>query len=80
MSAINFSRKGRPDMSGKHVKLIEKAKRKFGSIYPCCHTQRWIDCFSVYNGKLYFWFNADDHSTHVVMDETSVNLPQCSVA
>ena len=56
-------------MSDKHMNLIHKAKLKYGQIFPCSNKSSWADCFSAYEGKLYFWFNAEDCSTHVEIDE-----------
>ena len=60
-------------MSDRQFNLIRKAKMKYGRISPCCNKSDWIDCFSVYNGKLYFWFNAHDNSTHVEIDDLMRN-------
>lgn len=49
--------------------LIKTAQEKFGSITPCSnHT--FDSSFSIVDGKLFFWFNTKDHSTHT----TSVRI------
>ncbi len=46
-------------------KLINKAKKRYKIIYPL--TGRTLEeCFTVYDGYVYFWFNDDINSTHVV--------------
>jgi hypothetical protein len=56
-------------MGKKELDLIDKAKEKHGVIYPCGRTSGWTDCFTLFKGKLHFWFNTDDHSTHVEIEE-----------
>ena len=52
-------------MSKKHLKLIAKAKTKYGQIAPCGMKKHFSDCFSIDNGELLFWFNTVDNSTHI---------------
>ena len=64
-------------MGNAQLNLISKAKQKYGSILPCGRNSTWAHCFSAYKGKLYFWFNTDDNSTHVVMDEKGGERNEC---
>ena len=45
--------------------LIKTAQEKFGKITPCLN-QTFDSSFSIVDGKLIFWFNTEDHSTHTV--------------
>lgn len=56
-------------MSRKQLKLINKARRKYGTIYPCARKENYDQCFTQINKKLYFWFNSQDQSTHIVSEE-----------
>lgn len=48
------------------IQLIEEAKEKFKKIYPCGAYFSFAECFTVYKGRLIFWFNTEDHSTHAL--------------
>jgi hypothetical protein len=52
-------------MSDQQLKLIERAKAKYGVIYPCYGKSQWNECFTRENGGIIFWFNSRDHSTHI---------------
>jgi hypothetical protein len=52
-------------VSDQQLKLIERAKAKYGDIYPCDKKSQWDECFSRENGQVIFWFNSKDHSTHI---------------
>jgi hypothetical protein len=52
-------------MSDQQMRLIERAKAKFGMIYPCCGKAEWDECFTQDNGHIILWFNSKDHSTHI---------------
>jgi hypothetical protein len=53
----------------KQERLIEKAIEKHERIRPCSNRTELRDCFSVLGNKLIFWYNTDDDSTHVLVDE-----------
>ncbi len=53
--------------------LIQKAKSKYGTIYPCGNTELFSDCFTKYNKKVQFWFNTEDESTHLVEESMCVD-------
>ncbi len=56
-------------MSEKHERLIKKAIEKHERIHPCSNKGEFRECFSVFDNKLIFWYNTDDDSTHVLMEE-----------
>ncbi len=47
-------------------KLISQAQRRYSFIRPCATKQKLDECFTITNGKLIFWFNTSDNSTHVM--------------
>jgi hypothetical protein len=47
--------------------LIRKASEIHDSIYPCPPRTDLAQCFTCDNNKVYFWFNTEDKSTHLVM-------------
>jgi len=49
--------------------LMERAKRKYKRIFPCAKSRRFKDCFTRYNRTLYFWFDTEDHNTHIVSEK-----------
>ena len=49
--------------------LILKARTQHHSIYPCGSRKSLDDCFTVDHGRILFWFNTDDMSTHVVTSD-----------
>lgn len=52
-------------------KLIKQATRKHKKIFPCAHKENLDECFTKDNGRIMFWFNTEDQSTHVISaDET----------
>lgn len=51
------------------AKLIIQAKEKHNFIEPCPKCGTWTNSFTIINEKLFFWFNTEDHSTHVVSCE-----------
>jgi hypothetical protein len=52
-------------MSEQQKNLIERAKAKYGQIYPCGGKADYRDCFSEYSDQVFFWFNTLDNSTHI---------------
>jgi hypothetical protein len=52
-------------------RLIDKAREKYGEIFPTATKSSFSQCFtSGADGKLIFWFNTADHSTHVVTENS----------
>jgi len=46
--------------------MIQRALERYKHIVPCTTLPSLEESFTEENGKLVFWFNTDDHSTHVV--------------
>jgi hypothetical protein len=49
--------------------LINKAKDRFKKIAPCSTRRTLDESFTVENNTIYFWFNTEDKSTHVLADK-----------
>ncbi len=49
--------------------LIKKAIEKYGVIRPSGTKTSFKECFTSDAGKLVFWFNTEDDSTHVVIED-----------
>jgi hypothetical protein len=49
--------------------LIRKASEMHDTIYPCPHRVDFTNCFTRDKDRVYFWFNTEDQSTHIVMGE-----------
>jgi hypothetical protein len=54
-------------------RLIKKAKKTYKQIYPCGARSSLSDCFTAIDDgrKVVFWFNTEDESTHVLVDEVA---------
>jgi hypothetical protein len=50
-------------------KMIEKAIKKYGKIFPCVTKSNLNECFTVEGSKLVFWFNTEDHSTQALVED-----------
>ncbi len=46
--------------------LITEAKDHYSVIFPCGNKASFEECFTRYGDQLFFWFNTEDHSTHVI--------------
>lgn len=46
-------------------KLINEAMREHERIFPCSGLAQLEECFTVEPGKVLFWFNTADDSTHI---------------
>ncbi|MBN1602252.1 MAG: hypothetical protein JW915_11625 [Chitinispirillaceae bacterium] len=54
--------------------LIDKAVALHQKIYPCAKKERFADCFTIHENRLFFWYNTEDQSTHVLyIDVTAGN-------
>lgn len=49
--------------------LINKAKDRFKKIFPCPTTKTLRESFTIENDNIYFWFNTEDKSTHVLAEK-----------
>jgi len=52
-------------MSKKHKKMIARAFKKCGRIYPCGTYNKLAACFSRIDDNLILWYNTVDGSTHI---------------
>jgi hypothetical protein len=49
-------------------RLIKQAQERYNKIFPCSSKQTLDDSFTIENNKIFFWFNTEDKSTHVLME------------
>ena len=42
---------------------------EYQRIFPCANTQQLNDCFTQAGNRLLFWFNTEDNSTHIVVED-----------
>lgn len=49
-------------------KLIERAIEKHKKIFPCGNIDSILDCFTVHDETLVFWFNTEDNNTRVLVE------------
>lgn len=47
-------------------RMVLKAKKKHEKIFPCAHKQHFSDCFTRHENQVFFWYNTEDQSTHVI--------------
>jgi hypothetical protein len=52
-------------MSSQQLKVVERARAKYGAIYPCSGRTALTECFTQERGQVIFWFNSKDNSTHI---------------
>ena len=48
--------------------MIKKAKSRFKKILPCGRRRSLKQCFTVEKDKVFFWFNTEDESTHLMVE------------
>ncbi len=56
-------------MGSTEKKLIQRAKNRYKKIFPCGNRRTFAECFTKTNDKLCFWFDTEDRSTHVEVEE-----------
>lgn len=57
-------------MSEQEKRLIAKARERYGKIRPILRAGHFKKChFTKFNGKLMFWFNDKNNSTHIIKEE-----------
>jgi hypothetical protein len=49
-------------------KMIQKAYAQFVEIRLPSRAISFSECFTAFQGKIYFWFNTSDDSTHVIVE------------
>jgi hypothetical protein len=47
--------------------MISQAAKKYNKIFPCQHKETFDECFTRHEDKVFFWFNTEDQSTHVLV-------------
>lgn len=50
-------------------RMIRQAIKSHKKIYPCADRQSLQECFTNEGKHIYFWFNTEDQSTHVLYEE-----------
>jgi hypothetical protein len=50
-------------------RMIERARREHRAIFPCATRSSLDDCFTVEENEVYFWYNTEDHSTHILIEK-----------
>jgi hypothetical protein len=53
-------------MNYEKIKLINQAIMIYKKIYPCGNKRNLFDCFTQIGNSILFWFNTEDHSTHLL--------------
>jgi hypothetical protein len=59
-------------MNEREMRLYQQAIAKHHTIYPCRQKKTFQECFTISGGRLLFWYNTEDHSTHIMIDEVGV--------
>ena len=49
--------------------LINQAREQYDNVLPCSQARDLGECFTVEGNLVCFWFNTEDHSTHLVSAE-----------
>ncbi len=55
-------------MNKTKVRMIEKAQKRHKKIFPCAHKEDFEDCFTNSSDYMFFWYNTEDNSTHVIAE------------
>ncbi len=56
-------------MSEIKLRLIQRAVDEHEKIFPCGNAAALNDCFTTAEDQLFFWFNTEDNSTHLIIEE-----------
>ncbi len=56
-------------MSEEKIRLLERAVNEYERIYPCGKHKLLNECFTNEGDTLMFWFNTEDQSTHLLVEE-----------
>lgn len=51
------------------TRMIQKAEKLHKKIFPCALKNGLDECFTNTKDFLFFWYNTEDHSTHVITEE-----------
>ena len=55
-------------MNDLQSRMIKKAEKIHKKIYPCAMKTELDQCFTNNKDFLFFWYNTEDHSTHVITE------------
>jgi hypothetical protein len=61
------------------ILMINEATDNYTSIYPCGNKKDLEECFTTHDNQIFFWFNTDDKSTHVISKSLNIQLNNISV-
>lgn len=50
-------------------RMITRARKKYGRIYPCGEKKNIEECFDAFENHLLLWFNTDDGQTHLILEK-----------
>jgi hypothetical protein len=50
------------------LNMIKKAMDLYQEIHPCSSKAELLECFTCEENGILFWFNTNDHSTHVLVE------------
>jgi hypothetical protein len=53
-------------MNELEAKLLRQANAIHDKIFPCASRKEFKYCFTRENDQLFFWYNTEDQSTHVI--------------
>ena len=56
--------------------MIKKAEKLHKKIYPCALKNDLDQCFTNTRDFLFFWYNTEDHSTHVITEALTKSVPR----
>ena len=46
--------------------ILLRAIERYENIYPCSNRDDFSESFTEEDGRLFFWFNTEDQSTHLL--------------
>ena len=50
------------------TRMIRKAEKRHKKIFPCAEKSHFEDRFTNNNDFVFFWYNTEDHSTHLITE------------
>jgi hypothetical protein len=56
------------------IELIIRAVKEYRKIYPCGIKRDLFECFTQLGNNVFFWFNTEDDSTHLLKAEIDKSL------
>jgi len=54
-------------MTDLEERLVIRASEMHSKIFPCAARKEFAQCFTKDRGKLCFWYNTEDQSTHLLV-------------